>query len=40
MAQTARDLGVHDNTLHTGSGQYHRVERQEPQSNDAQLYEA
>src|SRR5215510_16579514 len=28
IAQTARDLGVNENTLHTWIGQYHRVERQ------------
>jgi len=28
MAQTARDLGVHENTLHTWIGKYHRAERQ------------
>ena len=39
MAQTARDLGVNENTLHTWIGKYHRVERQEQQSNDAHLYE-
>ena len=30
MAQTARDLGVNANTLHTWIGKYHRAERQEP----------
>src|SRR5437773_4684862 len=28
IAQTARDLGVNENTLHTWIGTYHRVERQ------------
>jgi transposase len=28
IAQTARDLGVNENTLHTWIGKYHRVERQ------------
>jgi transposase len=40
IAQTARDLGVNDNTLHTGSGQYHRAARQEQPVHDAHLYEA
>jgi len=39
IAQTARDLGVNDNTLHTWIGKYHRVERQEPQVHDAHLDE-
>ena len=39
IAQTARDLGVNENTLHTWIGKYHRVERQEQQINDAHLYE-
>ena len=39
IAQTARDLGVNENTLHTWSGKYHRVERQEKQVNDEHLYE-
>ena len=39
IAQTARDLGVKENTLHTWIGKYHRVERQEPQVNDTHLYE-
>jgi transposase len=39
MAQTARDLGVHEHTLHTWIGTYHRAERQEPQGQDAHLYE-
>ena len=29
LAQTARDLGVNENTLHTWSGKYHRAARQE-----------
>jgi transposase len=39
MAQTARDLGGNEHTLHTWSGKYHRVERQDKQGNDAHLYE-
>ena len=34
MAQTARDLGVHANTLHTWIGKYHRSERQEKEGQD------
>jgi transposase len=39
IAQTARDLGVNENTLHTWIGTYHRAERQEQQVQDAHLYE-
>jgi transposase len=39
MAQTACDRGVHENTLPTWIGQYHRAERQEQQVQDAHLYE-
>jgi transposase len=39
IAQPARDLGVHENTLHTWIGKYHRVERQEQQVNDEHVYE-
>jgi len=39
IAQTARDLGVHENTLHTWIGQYHRAERQEQQGQDEYLSE-
>ena len=39
IAQTARDLGVNENTLYTWIGKYHRVERQEKQVNDEHLYE-
>lgn len=39
IAQTARDLGVNENTLHTWIGKYHRVERQEKQVSDEHLYE-
>jgi transposase len=39
IAQTARDLGVNENTLHTWSGKYHRAARQEPQVHDEHLYE-
>ena len=40
IAQTARDLGVNENTLHTWIGKYHRVERQEKEVHDEHLYEA
>src|SRR2546427_9588962 len=40
IAQTARDLGVNANTLHTWLGKYHRTERQEKQVNDEPVYEA
>ena len=40
MAQTARDLGVHENTLHTWSGKYHRAPQQTKQVQDEPLYEA
>ena len=39
IAQTARDLGVNENTLHTWIGKDHRTERQEKEVNDAHLYE-
>ena len=39
IAQTARDLGVNENTLHTWIGNYHRAERQEKEVNDAHLYD-
>ncbi len=39
IAQTARDLGVNENTLHTWSGKYHRTERQEKEVHDEHLYE-
>jgi transposase len=39
IAQTARDLGVNENTLHTWIGKYHRTERQAKQVNDEHLYE-
>jgi transposase len=39
LAQTARDLGVHENTMPIGIRKYHRVERQEQQIHDAHLYE-
>jgi transposase len=39
IAQTARDLGVNENTLHTWIGTYHRAERQEQQVHDEHLYE-
>ena len=40
IAQTARDLGVNENTLHTWIGQYHRMERQEKEVHDEHLSEA
>src|SRR5262252_1872036 len=39
IAQTARDLGVNENTLHTWIGKYHRAGRQEQQVQDEHLYE-
>jgi transposase len=39
IAQTARDLGVNENTFHTWIGKYHRAARQEQHVNDAHLYE-
>jgi transposase len=39
IAQTARDLGVNENTLHTWIGKYHRTERREQQVHDEHLYE-
>src|SRR4029453_17010527 len=39
IAQTARDLDVNENTLHTWIGKYHRSARQEPQVHDEHLYE-
>jgi transposase len=40
IAQTARDLGVNENTLHTWSGKYHRAARQEQEVHDEHRYEA
>ncbi len=40
IAQTARDLGGNENTLHTWIGKYQRVERQEQQGHDEHLYAA
>jgi transposase len=37
IAQTAPDLGVNENTLHTWIGKYHRAERQEKEVNDEHL---
>jgi transposase len=39
MAQTARDLGGNENTLHPWIGKYHRVERQAQEVHDEHLYE-
>jgi transposase len=39
IAQTARDLGVNENTFHTWIGKYHRAARQEQQVNAEHLYE-
>ena len=39
IAQTARDLGVNENTLHTWIGKYHRAERQEKQVHEEHLYD-
>jgi transposase len=39
IAQTARELGVNENTLHPWSGKDHRAERQEKEVNDDHLYE-
>ena len=39
IAQTARDLGVNENTLHTWIGKYHRATRQEQEVNDEHLSE-
>src|SRR5262252_2744821 len=39
IAQTARDLGVNENTLYTWIGKHHRVERQEKQVHEEHLYE-
>ena len=37
IAQTARDLGVNENTLHTWIGKYHRTGRQEKEVHDEHL---
>jgi transposase len=39
IAQTARDLGVKENTFHTWIGKYPRAERPEKQVNNEHLYE-
>src|SRR5262245_6971511 len=39
IAQTVRDLGVNETTLHTWIGKYHRAERQGKEVNDAHLYD-
>jgi transposase len=40
IAQTARDLGVNENTLRPWIGNYHWGERQEKEVHDEHLYEA
>ena len=39
IAQTARDLGVNENTLHTWIGKYQRSVRQEKEVQNEHLYE-
>jgi transposase len=39
IAQTARDLGVNENTLHTWIGKYHRAARLEQQTQDEHIDE-
>jgi transposase len=39
IAQTARDLGINENTFHTWIGKYHRVERQDKQVQEEHLYD-
>jgi transposase len=39
IAQTARELGVNENTLHTWIGKYHRTEHQEKEVQNEHLYE-
>ena len=39
ISQTAGDLGVNENTLHTWIGKYHRNARQEKEVQDEHLYE-
>ena len=39
IAQTARDLGVNENTLQTWIGKYHRTAHQEKEVHDEHVYE-
>ncbi len=39
IAQTARNLGVNENTLHTWLTKYHRSGGEQDQVNDKHLYE-
>lgn len=39
IAQTARDLGMNENTLHTWLSKYHRSEAGQKQVNSEHLYE-
>jgi len=39
IAQTARELGVNENPLHTWIGKYHRTARQEQEVHDEHLDE-